>query len=56
MLRFYPPIQHEDGLETSILGLEFDVTPATFANPNSRKNRYDINHDDDRNGGRNQVS
>eukprot|EP00095_Tigriopus_kingsejongensis_P002658 maker-scaffold439_size171548-snap-gene-0.26 protein:Tk02658 transcript:maker-scaffold439_size171548-snap-gene-0.26-mRNA-1 annotation:"AGAP007933-PA" len=26
----YPPIQHEDGLETAILGLEFEVTPRSF--------------------------
>ncbi len=29
-IRPYPPIQHEDGLETSILGLEFEVTSHTF--------------------------
>ena len=56
MLRYYPPIQHEDGLETSILGLEFEVTPATFSSPNSRKNRYDINNEAERlNHDRNQV-
>jgi len=38
-LRNYPPIQHEDGLETSILGLEFEVTPLSFASPSIRKNR-----------------
>ncbi|XP_059095235.1 uncharacterized protein LOC131890003 [Tigriopus californicus] len=26
----YPSIQHEDGLETAILGLEFQVTPKSF--------------------------
>lgn len=32
LLRPYPPIQHEDGLETSIRGLEFRVTQASFLN------------------------
>jgi hypothetical protein len=53
LLRQYPPIQHEDGLETSILGLEFEVTPSTFSSPSARKNRYDVN--DEKNGGRSQV-
>ena len=30
MLRQYPPIVHEDGLETAILGLEMEVTRMTF--------------------------
>ena len=30
LLHPYPPIQHEDGLETAIEGLEFRVTEATF--------------------------
>ena len=56
MVRHYPPIQHEDGLETSILGLDFEVTPSTFASPSARKNRYDVNDANDKNGGgRNQV-
>jgi hypothetical protein len=34
MVHPYPAIQHEDGLETAILGLEFKVTEATFLNQN----------------------
>ena len=30
MCKEYPSIQHEDGLETAIEGLEFQVTEATF--------------------------
>ena len=36
MLRHYNPIQHEDGLETAILGLEFEVTHDIF---NSRRKK-----------------
>ena len=34
-LRKYPSFRHEDGLETAILGLEFEVTSASFAPPSS---------------------
>ena len=29
-IKHYEPIQHEDGLETAILGLDFAVTPRSF--------------------------
>ena len=33
-MREYPPIKHEDGLETSILGLDFEVTQHSFPKKN----------------------
>ena len=30
MLKYYPAIVHEDGLETAILGLDMEVTQLTF--------------------------
>ena len=35
-LRRYRPFLHEDGLETSIMGLEFTVTPASFPEATAR--------------------